>query len=286
MSLASFSISGKDNQQAQVSVTQLAGMAGREALIVNMWRNQVGQSELSEEEAAKQLTEVDIGGQPGKMFDIAGKSDGGDAMRIVTAMTHRGRESWFYKLQGDDELVMAQKATFVTFLKSIKIEDPPAVTALPDGHPPVAGNTAAPDASTARSGASGKWPAPSAWKEVAPGSMQVAKFSVPEVNGAKADVTISIFPNSTGGTLGNVNRWRGQIGLGAVDEAGLAALVKPLDGKNPDAVLADLSNGKRRLIGAIVPAGDQWHFYKLMGDDAAVSPQKDAFIKFVKDVKY
>jgi hypothetical protein len=232
---------------------------------------------------------VDIGGQPGKMFDIAGKSDGGEAMRIVTAMTHRGRQSWFYKLQGDDELVTAQKPAFVTFLKSIKIEDPPAGGELPEGHPPIAAKTSTPATANtppATGGGSSKWPAPSAWKEVAPGSMQTAKFTVPEVDGAKADVTISTFPNSTGGNLANVNRWRGQIGLAPVEEAELAAFVKPLDEKNPDAILADLSNGERRLVGAIVPAGGQWHFYKLMGDDAAVGAQKEAFIKFVKDVKH
>ena len=290
MNVASFGVSGKSNQTAQVAITPLAGMAGKEAIIVNMWRMQVGLNELSETEALNLLSDVDIGGTPGKMFDMAGKSDTGETMRIVTAMTHHGSKSWFYKLQGDDELVKEQKSAFVAFLKSIKIEDPPASTDLPDGHPPIAANAPKPAASSmppaTDGGAKGKWPTPSAWKEVAPGSMQVAKFSVPEVDGAKADVTISVFPNSTGGNLANVNRWRGQIGLATVDESGLAALVKPLDEKIPDAILADLSNNKRRLVGAIVPAGGKWHFYKLLGDDAAVAAQKDAFIKFVKDVKY
>ena len=116
--------------------------------------------------------------------------------------------------------------------------------------------------------------------------MQVAKFSVPEVNGAKADVTISVFPNSTGGTLANVNRWRNQIGLSPVDESGLSQIVKPLDEKNSGAVIADISNNSRRLVGAIVPNGGQWYFFKMMGDDAAVAPQKETFTKFVKEAKY
>lgn len=290
MNVAGFGISGKGNQKAQVAVTPLAGMAGKEAIIVNMWRMQVGLGELPEAEAMKQLTDVDIGGAPGKMFDMAGKSDSGETMRIVTAMTHRDGKSWFYKLQGDDELVTEQKPAFVAFLKTIKIEEAVAPAGLPDGHPPVAGNTPAPvtTSTTPAPTASGdpRWAAPATWKPAAPGMMQAAKFSVPEAGGAKAEVTISIFPNSTGGTLGNVNRWRGQIGLGPIDESGLAAIVKPLDEKKPEILLADQSNGSRRLIGAIAESGGQWYFFKLMGDDAAVAPQKEAFAKFVRESKF
>jgi hypothetical protein len=245
-------------------------------------------SELSESEAAKQLTDVDIGGTPGKMFDMAGKPSAGPATRIVTAMVHLGDKSWFYKLQGDDELVTAQKPAFLTFLKSVKIEEPAAPAALPDGHPPITASTPVPTPTVPGATRSDgpTWPVPAGWKAVSPGAMQVAKFSVPEVGGAKADVAISVFPNSTGGTLANVNRWRNQIGLAPVAESGLAPIVKPLDEKNPDALVADLSNGNRRLIGAIVPGGGQWYFFKLLGDDAAVAPQKETFTKFVKEVKY
>jgi hypothetical protein len=287
MNLATFSIAGAEGKQAQVAVTPLQGLAGKEVLIVNMWRQQVGLSELPEADATKELTDVEIGGDTGKMFDMAGKSPAGAASRIVTAMLHRGDTSWFFKLQGDDELVTAQKPNFIAFLKSVKFGEVAAPATLPDGHPPIAGNgpaTGVPP--TASPSGLPNWPAPAEWKAVAPGAMQVAKFSVPEASGAKADVTISVFPSSTGGTLANVNRWRRQIGLPPVDESGLAPLVKPLDEKTPDALIAELSNEGRRLVGAIVPAGGQWYFYKLMGDDAVVAQQKAAFTQFVKEVKY
>ena len=287
MRVAGFSIVGMNGHTAQVAVTPLPGMAGRESIIVNMWRQQVGLSELSAEETAKELTPVDIGGESGKMFDMAGKSAAGTTIRIVTAMMHRSEQSWFFKLQGDDELVTQQKPAFVAFLKSVKIEESAAL-ALPDGHPPIASGAPVPVAksSTAPRDGTPNWTAPADWTEVAAGSMQVAKFSVPEVNGAKADVTISVFPNSTGGTLANVNRWRNQIGLSPVDESGLSQLLKPLDEKNSGAVIADISNNSRRLVGAIVPNGGQWYFFKMMGDDAAVAPQKETFTKFVKEAKY
>jgi len=274
MSVASFNIPGKSGQQAQVAVTPLRGLAGKEVLIVNMWRQQVGLSELPEAEAVKELTDVDVGGATGKMFDMAGKSATGATTRIVTAMLHQGDTSWFFKLQGDDELVTAQKPNFLAFLKSVKLPASVAdeMAGAPSASPPP-GDTPA-------------WPAPADWQAESPGAMQVAKFAVPAVGAARADVTISVFPNSTGGTLANINRWRRQLGLPPVDEAGLAPLIKPLDGKNPDAVLADLSNNGRRLLGAIVPAGGQWYFYKLLGDTAAVTAQEAAFTQFVQAVKY
>jgi hypothetical protein len=91
-----------------------------------------------------------------------------------------------------------------------------------------------------------------------------------------------VFPNDTGGTLGNVNRWRRQIGLGAVTEADLPKCVTPLDPAIPQSILVDLKNNDQQLVAAIVPRGGQWFFYKLLGDAAAVTPEKDAFAAFAK----
>ena len=272
MSVASFNIAGEGKQQAQVTITPLPGMAGKEGLIVNMWRQQVGLAEMSADEAAKQLSPVEIGTDTGKMFDVTGKLDDGTAKRIVTAMQHRGDTSWFFKLAGDDALVQAQKPAFAAFLKTIKITEAAAEI-------PAMGS--APSAESAPA-ASSEWKIPASWKSVAPGPMQSAKFSVPEKDGAKADATISIFPNSTGGTLSNVNRWRGQLGLAQVTETELASLVKPLDEKIPGAVVVDMTNKQRRLVGVIVPRDGQWFFFKLLGDEAAVAVQKETFLAFAK----
>jgi hypothetical protein len=272
MSLATFDIAGSGGQRAEVNVTPLMGLAGKEVAIVNMWRTQVGQAELPPDEVTKQLQPVDVGGTAGKMFEVQGKSEDGRAMKIVTAMIHNGDESWFYKLQGDAPLVDAQKEAFVEFLKSIKI----AAAAKSETAPPPVAKT------EATSATGSKWNPPAGWKEVAPGTMQIAKFSVPEKGSAKADVTISVFPSSTGGALANVNRWRGQIQLPAIDEAELKKILTPLDPSNPEAVLVDLKNNDRQLIGAIVPRDGQWFFFKLLGDAAAVTPQKEAFTQFAK----
>jgi hypothetical protein len=277
MTVAAFTITGKNGKEAQVAITPLRGMAGKEVPIINMWRQQVGLSEISADEAQKQLQPIQIGPDSGKMFEVTGKTPNDpQEIKIVTAMVHKADTSWFYKLAGDVDVVEAEKPAFVSFLKSIKFDEIPAteITATPNSK--MEKETRAPTS---------EWKIPADWKAVEPGSMQTAKFSVPSKGSANADVTISVFPNSTGGTLGNVNRWRGQIGLPPVTEADLAKLVTKLDDKNPKAILVDMTNNERRLVGAIIPREGQWFFFKLLGDDDAVAPQKDAFIAFVKSPK-
>lgn len=277
MSVASFSIKG-DGGEAQVTITPLAKLGGKDAEIINMWREQVGLEALPKEEAAKQFQPVSVGPDRGNLFQVEGKGRPGEGnYAIVTAMVHREEASWFYKLAGNVALVAAQKPAFIEFLKSIKLTEAPAAA------PQTASATPPPTASNSPA-TSGKfnWSVPSAWTQTAPGAMQVARFGVPEASGAKAEVFVSVFPNDTGGTLANVNRWRRQIGLPETTEAELGDSVTQLEGAGAGAVYVELKGPKQALLGAVVPRDGSYWFYKLMGDSAAVLPQKDAFRGFAK----
>ena len=121
LSLASFSIKGAGDAEAQVTITPLTRLAGRDTEIVNMWREQVGLDPLSREDAAKEFQPVQVGGEPGNLFEISGApKDGAGAAKIITAMVHRSDASWFYKLSGDAALVDAQKPVFIKFLQSVE----------------------------------------------------------------------------------------------------------------------------------------------------------------------
>ena len=166
----------------------------------------------------------------------------------------------------------AHKAEFLNFAKTIRfVGNAPAAPAQAAAPVP----TAPPESAMPQF----KWAVPEGWKAMAPGQMQVAKFAVPEQNGAKAEVAVSIFPSDTGGTLANVNRWRAQLGIAATDDAGLKDCTQSLDG---GAILVDLANEQRQLVGAIVPRDGRWWFYKMLGDAPAVASAKDAFVEFVK----
>ncbi len=265
MSLANFRIK-TDAGEGSVNITPLASMAGQEAAIVNMWREQVGQKPLTQGELAGTLTPVEIGGVQGQFFEITGTRDG-QTVRIVTAFAHRDGASWFYKLQGPEALVAAQKPVFIEFLKTVRIKAGSAPAAeVADSAP------AAPEF---------KWKVPEGWQTLPAGQMQVAKFAVPARDGAKAEVFVSVFPSESGGTLANVNRWRKQLGLEPIEESGLKGCTSPLDSA-PGAVLVDLKNDPRALLGAIIPREGRWWFYKLLGDAPAVTAEREAFIRFVQ----
>jgi hypothetical protein len=263
ISFASFRVPGANGAEADVSITRLGNLEGREALLVNMWRSKVGQQEIDAEAALRELHPVEVGGEKGNLFEVSGSGVDGP-LKIVTAMVHRPEGSWFYKLSGDAAVVDAQKPTFLEFLKSVRIQERVAASAPTE----VSGRF--------------NWSVPGQWKSVPPGEMQVARFAVPEKNQAKAEVFVSVFPNDTGGMLANANRWRKQLGLGPVEETELSKLVAPLDPGSPGAVVMDMTNGGKRLVGAVVPREGAYWFYKLFGDADAVAPQKESFVAFIK----
>ncbi len=267
VSVATFTVK-TDAGEGAVTITPLPNLQGQEALVVNMYRQQAGLQPIEQSAVGDLLKPVEVAGGQGQLLEIDGNS-GGKPVRILTAIAHRDGQSWFYRIAGDAALVDAQRPTFLDFLKTVQIEQS-------------ADAAAAPAVTASAEPAKSNWTVPEGWTQLAAGQMQVAKFSVPERDGAKAEVSVSTFPSDTGGMLANVNRWRQQLGLGEVDEAGLAESVAPLDGNSPDAKLVSLANENRALLGAIVPREGQWWFYKMMGDTPAVSAARDSFVEFAK----
>ncbi|WP_040550131.1 hypothetical protein [Pedosphaera parvula] len=275
MSVVDFDIVGDDGKQAGVSVTQLGNLQGKDALLVNMFRVNLGMKELSDEEAAKELKPVSLGTETGKLFEISGKRDAESAsgtnsqsqvVSVVTVFVHHPDGTWFYRLAGDPTLVEQQKPVFLEFLKSVQIKETKETPATEPEK--VAGNF--------------NWNVPKSWKTEAAGQMQVARFAVSGKDNSKAEVFVSVFPSDTGGALANVNRWRRQLGLEETDENQLAKLVSPLDESNPQSILVDMTNQGRRMIGAIMPRNGQYWFYKLLGDAEVVSSEKENFVAFAK----
>ncbi|MGO8838401.1 MAG: hypothetical protein ACLQAH_05480 [Limisphaerales bacterium] len=295
MRVASFKVTGADGKQADVSVIPLPGLAGNDDANVNRWRGQVGLSSLTPEELKKSAEAVEAGGQPASLYDIAGQNPGsGDAERILGVIQHRDDMAWFFKMTGDASLVEQQKPAFVALLKSLKFSPAPAQTELPPAHPAIGnmGMGAAP-ASAAPVSSEGKpnWQVPAGWQEVSGGQFLVAKFNITGPTGAAA-VNVSNSTGEGGGLVGNVNRWRGQLGLPTLADADVEKSITPLDGAGGKASLVDMS-GKdartgqpTRLVGVIVPQSGQTWFYKLMGDAGVVESQKAAFTQFVQGVKY
>jgi hypothetical protein len=265
VSLASFRVFGAGGKDADVSITRLGNLAGREPLLVNMWRSRVGQKEISEEEALKELHPVEVAGETGSLFEVSGEGLE-ETNKIVTVMLNHPDGSWFFKLAGEISVVESQKAKFLEFLKSVRITDTPAAASE----------------SVADNQMQFHWRVPNQWKPMPAGEMQVARFAVPGPNQAKADVFVSVFSTDSGGVLLNVNRWRKQVGLDPIDASGLKQLIAPLDPGKPDAILVDMANDNKRLIASIVPRDGQYWFYKLLGDAKVVGAERNSFVEFAK----
>jgi len=299
MSVANFKLQAEGGQ-ATVSVTPLGDLSGHEPEVVQMWREQVGAPPLQPGEAEAALKPIDVAGGSGRLFEITGTRDQ-KASHIVTAMFNRADGTWFFKLAGDDAAVTAQKPAFLEFLKSIRFEDavpakaeltkatPEPGAAKPDSDSTpgtAAAKPAGPPPATSSAPAASATPPtldpPTGWTPLPAGQMQIAKYSLPAQGDAKAEVAVSMFSSDTGGPVANIARWRRQLNLPEASEQEIAALGQPLDPSLPGALVADLKNEQRRMIGAIVPRPSGWWFYKLTGDDAAVSAAREAFLNFAK----
>jgi hypothetical protein len=292
MRVASFGIS-EDGKNADVSVIPLGGMAGGDFANVNRWRGQVGLPSLADDEIAKLAEKVSVGTQPADLYDITGGTQ-----RILAVIFHRNDVAWFFKVTGDADLVEKQKPAFVSFLKSVQFGAPALaqamdMTQLPPSHPPIDGMNPAAAPANADGGKS-NWTVPPDWKQIDPGPMLTAKFSITGSDGS-AEVNILSSGMDTG-LAANVNRWRGQLGLPPVaQEDEFSKMVSSIKVGSGNAQVVDLigtdsKTGKpTRLVGIIVPqngqTGQTW-FYKLMGDEPVVARQKDAFIQFVQSAKY
>ncbi|HYC71459.1 MAG TPA: hypothetical protein VEB66_09655 [Opitutaceae bacterium] len=105
-------------------------------------------------------------------------------------------------------------------------------------------------------------------------------------SGGDADLAITAFPGDTGGLEANLNRWRGQVGLGPQAGAELTGPLQRVSANGLEITIADYSGpAGTRLVGAIVPfKGNTW-FFKLMGPEATVAAAKPAFVEFLQTIQ-
>lgn len=134
------------------------------------------------------------------------------------------------------------------------------------------------------------WAAPVHWTAKAPGAMRKGSFAIKGADGAEADLSITAFPGDTGGLLANLNRWRTQLSLPPLAENQLDGALEHLDtasGLHLDVVdFAGTANGvPTRTIGAVLPQQGETWFFKLMGPDALVAGEKQAFRDFLGTIK-
>jgi hypothetical protein len=178
---------------------------------------------------------------------------------------------------------------------------PNAPAALPAGHPPI--DNASPPASAPTANAPPPTDAPKftlapTWKSVPAQGMRKAEFVVSE-GSQEARVTMFEFPANAGPMISdplvNINRWRGEIGLNALEKEGLASATRPIeiDGQRatyapmiPDSAKPEESKSKEATLAAILKTGDQVWFIKMRGERELVKKHEDEFKSFLKSLKF
>lgn len=170
-------------------------------------------------------------------------------------------------------LMTACRDEGITRARVPKSEEAPAAAESHEGHDH-ASHAAAPAL---------RWTLPSGWKELPGTGMRLATLVPP--GGLKTEGTVVSLPGDSGGELANANRWRGQIGLPPVDEAGMASSRTRLSTKaGPVSVYDFTSEGevRTRLIAAVVKTGDTTWFFKLTGEAGATESARAGFLTIIK----
>jgi hypothetical protein len=136
------------------------------------------------------------------------------------------------------------------------------------------------------------WKLPAGWQELPASQMRVGHFAINGPEGQQAQLTIIPLGGMGGGDLENVNRWRGQVSLGRIDEAELNRIAEKVAIGGAEGRLFDFAgttpdeDKPARMIAAILHReGTAW-FFKLLGDDKLVAEQKPAMIEFLKSITF
>jgi hypothetical protein len=131
---------------------------------------------------------------------------------------------------------------------------------------------------------------PAGWQQIAPSEMRVASFAVTNAAGPVADVGIIPLPSAGENELALINMWRDQVQLPATNSAEAETVSV---GSDPAklfefASTAPIIDGKfrQRIMVAMLTRGTTSWFFKMTGEDAFVTSQKDIFLQFLKSVSF
>ena len=114
--------------------------------------------------------------------------------------------------------------------------------------------------------------------------MRLASYEVTDKNGSKLDFSVTSFPGDVGGTLANVNRWLGQIGIDPVQEADLNKYISPIVLDEKDAQLVVAEGETDSLFAAILMFEDRSWFFKITGNRELAKVEKSNFLSFLESV--
>ena len=125
---------------------------------------------------------------------------------------------------------------------------------------------------------------PEGWKELPLSGIRKVNLVVKDETG-QAELIVLAFPGDVGGRLANINRWRGQIGLEAVEAGVLSSFSNSYSISGHSGLYVRLEGGSKSILGALLPFHGYTWFFKFLGDSETVLANEAAMICFIDSVR-
>lgn len=131
------------------------------------------------------------------------------------------------------------------------------------------------------------WIVPDGW-EIDPQErpMRLATLVITDVPTGPVEVAVSQFPGQVGGVLANVNRWRGQTGLGPVSEDELPGLLTRFGSEAASGYLLRIDGGETTMLAAGVyeAAAERTWFVRVTTDYETADAVEEQVFDFAKSI--
>jgi hypothetical protein len=271
MRQASFLVKGDNGAIADISLIKLGPAAGNLLDNVNRWLGQLGQPPVTPEKLTGMIQKLPTARGEVDVVDLNGKPEDGDASkdgRIIAAIASNEGTS-FFKMRGNAALVGAEKENFLKWIAAMRAVAGGESTAMPQL------------SQTTSDKPQIKWDVPSDWSPGPGSAMRYASFAGP---GDNVDISVVTFPGDGGDDLGNINRWRQQLGLPPADPN--TSNIVPLQTNDATFSTVDIAGANTRTVAAWTRKNGRAWFFKLTGPRAGVEKEKPNFVKFVQSVRF
>jgi hypothetical protein len=264
-----------DGKPIELTVTSLGWRSTRGELLgnVNRWRGQMQLPPISIEQLSESTRELATGDTKITLADLRGRYQAGGMMGPFSG----------------GAVGAASRAAQNTNAE------------LPAGHPPIDASSGPPASqSSAPPNATGvpTFEVPDSWQQRPPASsMRKAEFGIADGT-QEAVVTLSDFPASAPNIaepLPNVNRWRGEIGLGEITADTLDGITDKIEIDRqpatylrlvPDPQKPEESQAAEATLAAMVKRDDRVWFVKMKGPRSLVTAQQDEFKAFLQSIRF
>lgn len=267
--------------ELQCYMTILSGDGGGVAANLNRWRGQLGLEPADEASFANLPTTVLFKGIA-QVLELEGTFSGmgGEPLEnygMIGVILLTPQFTVTVKMTGPKEKAAAERGNFDAFIASLGVE------MQTEGPPPE---------TDPNSGGGGDltYAMPEGWSALAPKGMRIINLDATP----NTQCYLIMMPGAAGGLLGNLNRWRGEVGYDAFTQADAEALpTVPVLGE--DAYLLEVSgdyqgmggaNGEdQTLLGVCLIGEEQSSFIKMVGPRSEVAEQKANFIAFLASLE-